>query len=53
MAAEAKETPKWFQLYVYKDRKVAANLVRRAEAAGYLAIAVTVDTPVLGRREVS
>jgi (S)-2-hydroxy-acid oxidase len=42
---------RWFQLYVYKDRVVTTSLVRRAEAAGYKALAVTVDTPVLGRRE--
>ncbi|CAM9814334.1 unnamed protein product [Chrysoparadoxa australica] len=42
---------RWFQLYVYKDRKLTAQLVKRAEAAGYLALAVTVDTPVLGQRE--
>jgi len=43
--------PKWFQLYVYKDRGITADLVRRAERAGYRALAVTVDTPCLGRRE--
>jgi len=42
---------KWFQLYVYKDRKITLELIRRAEKAGYKALAVTVDTPVLGRRE--
>jgi (S)-2-hydroxy-acid oxidase len=42
---------RWFQLYVYKDRKLTAQLVKRAEASGYTALAVTVDTPVLGRRE--
>eukprot|EP00182_Erythrolobus_australicus_P006308 CAMPEP_0185831884 /NCGR_PEP_ID=MMETSP1353-20130828/1758_1 /TAXON_ID=1077150 /ORGANISM="Erythrolobus australicus, Strain CCMP3124" /LENGTH=395 /DNA_ID=CAMNT_0028529997 /DNA_START=78 /DNA_END=1265 /DNA_ORIENTATION=- len=42
---------KWFQLYVYKDREITLQLVRRAEAAGYRAIALTVDTPRLGRRE--
>jgi isopentenyl diphosphate isomerase/L-lactate dehydrogenase-like FMN-dependent dehydrogenase len=42
---------RWFQLYVYKDRAVTLDLVRRAERAGYKALAVTVDTPVLGRRE--
>ena len=41
----------WIQLYVYKDRSVTLDLVRRAERAGYKAIAVTVDTPLLGRRE--
>lgn len=47
----APESPKWFQLYVYKDRVVTAELIRRAQAAGYKAFAITVDTPVLGRRE--
>ena len=42
---------RWFQLYVYKDRKVTMDLVKRAERAGYKAFAVTVDTPQLGRRE--
>lgn len=42
---------KWFQLYVYKDRKITLELIRRAEKAGYTALAVTVDTPALGRRE--
>lgn len=41
---------RWFQLYVYKDRQVVAQLVQRAEAAGYKAIALTVDAPLLGRR---
>jgi (S)-2-hydroxy-acid oxidase len=38
-------------LQVYKDRNVVAQLVRRAERAGFKAIALTVDTPRLGRRE--
>ncbi|NBH36888.1 alpha-hydroxy-acid oxidizing protein, partial [Clostridiaceae bacterium] len=42
---------RFFQLYVYKDRNVVAQLVRRAERAGFKAIALTVDTPILGRRE--
>ena len=41
----------WFQLYVYKDRGITASLVHRASAAGCKAIVVTVDAPVLGRRE--
>jgi (S)-2-hydroxy-acid oxidase len=36
---------------VYKDRNVVEQLVRRAERAGFKAIALTVDTPRLGRRE--
>eukprot|EP00252_Welwitschia_mirabilis_P010045 TRINITY_DN230_c0_g1_i1.p1 TRINITY_DN230_c0_g1~~TRINITY_DN230_c0_g1_i1.p1 ORF type:complete len:261 (-),score=39.05 TRINITY_DN230_c0_g1_i1:766-1548(-) len=42
---------RFFQLYVYKNRNVVAQLVRRAERAGFKAIALTVDTPRLGRRE--
>ena len=43
--------PLWFQLYCYKDRGHTRDLVQRAEAAGYEAIVLTVDTPLLGRRE--
>jgi len=42
--------PKWFQLYVFKDRALTADLVDRALAAGYRAILLTVDLPVLGHR---
>jgi len=42
---------RWFQLYVYKDREVTLDLIKRAERAGYKALAVTVDAPILGRRE--
>lgn len=41
----------WFQLYVYRDRSITLELVRRAEAAGCGAIALTVDAPIAGRRE--
>jgi 4-hydroxymandelate oxidase len=41
---------RWFQLYVLKDRDLTATLVKRAHAAGYEAIVLTVDTPLLGRR---
>jgi len=43
--------PRWFQLYAYEDRGVTRGLVERAEAAGYQAICLTVDSPVSGRRE--
>ncbi|XP_065866991.1 peroxisomal (S)-2-hydroxyacid oxidase GLO4-like isoform X2 [Euphorbia lathyris] len=42
---------RFFQLYVYKRRDIAANLVQRAERNGYKAIVLTADTPRLGRRE--
>lgn len=41
--AKAGSGPKWFQLYLPKDRAVATKLVRRVEAAGYKALVVTVD----------
>ncbi|QMU56363.1 MAG: alpha-hydroxy-acid oxidizing protein [Candidatus Mycalebacterium zealandia] len=44
-------TPLFFQLYVYRDRNATEELVRRAEAADYKAIVVTVDAPILGTRE--
>ncbi|XP_065617592.1 peroxisomal (S)-2-hydroxyacid oxidase GLO4 isoform X1 [Quercus suber] len=42
---------RFFQLYVYKKRDIAAVLVQRAERNGYKALVLTVDTPRLGRRE--
>ncbi|WP_405163059.1 alpha-hydroxy-acid oxidizing protein [Nocardia sp. NBC_01499] len=50
VAAAAPTAARWFQLYVPSDRDVATSLVGRAEAAGYGAIVVTVDTPVVGYR---
>jgi 4-hydroxymandelate oxidase len=41
----------WFQLYVFKDRGATKALVQRAAAAGCKALVVTVDAPLLGRRE--
>ncbi len=43
--------PVWFQLYVYRDRTATEALVRRVEAAGCQALVLTVDAPLLGRRE--
>ncbi|MCV7008650.1 alpha-hydroxy-acid oxidizing protein [Mycobacterium gordonae] len=50
VAAQFGSTPGFFQLYVPKDRELAANLVRRAEVAGYRAIVITLDQPVTGWR---
>jgi 4-hydroxymandelate oxidase len=49
IAREA-QAPLWFQLYVQPDRAFTEALVRRAEAAGYGALVVTVDAPVSGLR---
>jgi 4-hydroxymandelate oxidase len=49
--ARAGTAPLWFQLYVYKDRGATRALVERVEAAGCRALVLTVDAPVLGRRE--
>jgi isopentenyl diphosphate isomerase/L-lactate dehydrogenase-like FMN-dependent dehydrogenase len=42
---------RWFQLYAFRDLEVRRAVVERARAAGYSALVLTVDTPVLGRRE--
>lgn len=42
---------KWFQVYVWRDRDLVADMLARAAAAGYSTILLTVDTAVLGRRE--
>jgi 4-hydroxymandelate oxidase len=44
------DVARWFQLYVLKDRDLTAELVKRADAAGYSALVLTVDAPFLGRR---
>ena len=49
--ATASEAPKWFQLYVYKDREITRSLVQRAEDSGYLGVCLTVDVPYIGYRE--
>ncbi len=43
--------PKWFQLYVWKDRAMIEDFVARSQIAGYDALCVTVDVPKTGNRE--
>jgi L-lactate dehydrogenase (cytochrome) len=50
LAAAAPGAAKWFQLYVWHDRGASADLVARAQAAGYEAVVLTVDVPVAGFR---
>lgn len=40
----------WLQLYCFQNRSTSESLLRRAEAAGYKAVVLTVDTPYLGKR---
>ncbi|MCE9533676.1 MAG: alpha-hydroxy-acid oxidizing protein [Planctomycetes bacterium] len=49
--AAAATGPIWFQLYVFKDRGLTRALVQRAETAGFTALQVTSDVPVMGLRE--
>jgi len=51
VAAAIKDSPRWFQLYLNKDPEVNKQLLQRAEKAGYSAIVLTVDLPVLGIRD--
>jgi 4-hydroxymandelate oxidase len=51
VAAAAPDAERWFQLYVVGGMPYSRSLVERAAAAGYRAIVLTVDLPVLGRRE--
>jgi L-lactate dehydrogenase (cytochrome)/(S)-mandelate dehydrogenase len=49
--AEATEQNHWFQLYPFSNRERVGALIERARAAGYTAMFVTVDVPVVGKRE--
>ncbi|EOD69265.1 alpha-hydroxy acid oxidase [Amycolatopsis vancoresmycina] len=51
IAAAAPDLGLWFQLYLQPDLEFTEAIVRRAENAGVRAFVVTVDSPVLGRRE--
>jgi 4-hydroxymandelate oxidase len=51
LAQAAPEATRWFQLYVFSDRGVSRDLVAQAVEHGYEALVVTVDLPVVGRRE--
>lgn len=50
VAAALGDTPGYFQLYPPNDRELTESFVRRAEASGYAAIVVTLDTLTLGWR---
>ena len=50
-AAAASDGPKAYQLYIFKDRGLTEEWLERCKAAGYIALALTVDTPIAGNRE--
>jgi L-lactate dehydrogenase (cytochrome) len=47
----ASSGPVWYQLYLVGGRDVASAAIARARAAGFSALAVTIDTAVSGQRE--
>jgi 4-hydroxymandelate oxidase len=50
VADAAPDAVRWFQVYVVRDRGWTAELVARAAAAGFRALVLTVDVPLLGNR---
>ncbi len=51
IATAVEDGPRWFQLYFNKDPEINRQLLRRAEKAGFSAIVLTVDLPILGIRD--
>ena len=51
VAAAAPEAPRWFQVYVFAERSQTEELIAEAVENGFSALALTTDTPYLGRRE--
>lgn len=50
-AAMATDGPKMFQLYIFRDRGLTEEHIERCREAGYVALCLTADTPVVGNRE--
>lgn len=49
--AELTDGPKWFQVYVWKDKAIVEKALERARKAGFTGVILTVDVPVAGNRE--
>ena len=49
--ASVSKGPKMLQLYVWRDREILKDFIRRAKASGYTALCLTVDLPMAGQRE--
>jgi 4-hydroxymandelate oxidase len=50
IAAAGGDSPRWLQLYWVRDRELLGAVIDRAAGAGYRALVLTVDAPVLGQR---
>jgi (S)-2-hydroxy-acid oxidase len=50
VAGASGDNPLALQLYLFEDRAHSHKLIQRAKQAGYKAVLLTVDTPILGRR---
>jgi 4-hydroxymandelate oxidase len=50
IAEAAPDAPRWFQVYVMRDRGLTTDLVEQAVEHGYRALVLTADTPVIGVR---
>jgi L-lactate dehydrogenase (cytochrome) len=50
LAAAVPGVRRWFQLYLWRDRDASTELIARAQASGYEALVLTVDTPIAGAR---
>jgi isopentenyl diphosphate isomerase/L-lactate dehydrogenase-like FMN-dependent dehydrogenase len=48
--AAASSFAKWWQLYIYEDRNLTRDMLRRAHACGFTAVCFTVDVPIVGLR---
>jgi isopentenyl diphosphate isomerase/L-lactate dehydrogenase-like FMN-dependent dehydrogenase len=51
VAAASGNASRWYQVYVFADRRITIDLVEEACAHDYSALVLTVDVPYLGRRE--
>ena len=49
--AAASDGPKFFQIYIFKDRGLTRHFLAQSRASGYDALCLTVDTPIAGNRE--
>ena len=49
--AKTGASPRWMQVFIYRDRAFTRELTARAQAAGYDALVLTIDNQFLGNRE--